>query len=61
MEMADNARLVADLMMQFAGAHSHGGEHLIDVEGITRTDYLTALRTADRGDYALLLDFAKRA
>jgi fido (protein-threonine AMPylation protein) len=56
-----HARLAADLLMVFAGntRFSWGGQS-IDVEGVTRTNYLDALRAADRGNYARLIEFAKR-
>lgn len=57
-----HARLVADLIMQFAGEGSLSwGGSSIDVEGKTRLDYLAALRQADKGVYAPLIDFAKRS
>lgn len=57
-----HSRLVADLLMLFAGQSpfSWGGTS-IDVEGSTRTNYLNALRSADRGNYDLLIEFAKQS
>ena len=55
-----HARLVADLLLLYAKlpALTWGGQSL-DVEGATRSEYLSALRRADKGNYKQLLDFAR--
>lgn len=56
-----HSRLVADLLMIFAGESSFTwGGTSIDFEGNTRTNYLSALRSADKGNYELLIEFAKQ-
>jgi Fic-DOC domain mobile mystery protein B len=56
-----HSRLVADLTMHYAGKPPFTwGGYSIDVEGRTRTDYLHALRLADKGEYSALVEFAKR-
>jgi len=54
-----HSRLVADLLMFYARKpiFSWGG-YSLDVEGVTRTQYLAALREADKGKYELLMKFA---
>jgi Fic family protein len=53
------ARLVADLMMIYAGKSEFGwGGESIDVEGKTRVQYLAALGKADTGNYDELMQFA---
>lgn len=56
-----HSRLVADLLMIFSGESpfSWGGAS-IDFEGNTRTNYLNALRSADKGNYELLIEFANQ-
>lgn len=56
-----HSRLVADLLMIFSGKSpfTWGGAS-IDFEGNTRTNYLNALRSADKGNYELLIEFANQ-
>ncbi len=59
-----HARLAANLLMSTHGQKPFTwGEmtenNSIDSAGKTRDRYLSALKTADTGDYKLLLDFAK--
>lgn len=53
--------LVADLLMIYSG-HSPftWGGSSIDFEGKIRNNNLNALRTADKGNYELLIEFAKQ-
>lgn len=55
-----HARLMADLLIQQLGgeAFSWGGVNLTNTSEL-RTAYIRALQTADRGDIAPLLDFAR--
>ena len=55
-----HARLMTDVMLlrNGAAAFSSGGANL-EASGDARDRYLTALRAADAGDYALLLDFVR--
>jgi Fic-DOC domain mobile mystery protein B len=56
-----HSRLVADLLMLFAGEpHFTWGGESIELDGNTRTNYLSALRKADKGNYEPLIQFAKR-
>lgn len=56
-----HSRLVADLLMMNAGEpHFTWGGASIDLDGNTRTNYLTALKNADKGNYELLIEFAKQ-
>ena len=55
-----HSRLAADLLVMQRGGRpfSWGRSSLVDA-GETRTLYVSALRQADRGDYADLLAFAR--
>lgn len=55
-----HARLMADLLIAQSGGEpfSWGGSTLRDI-GTLRGEYITALRAADRHDFALLLAFAR--
>lgn len=55
-----HARLMTDVLLlrNGAAAFSWGGANL-EASGDARDRYLTALRAADAGDYALLLDFVR--
>lgn len=57
-----HARLASDLVLFYADKKpfSWGGNSL-DVEGKTRSEYISALQRADRGDYSQLLKFAQQS
>ncbi len=57
-----HARLIADaLIVKLGGARfSWGGNTSITTPGITRQNYLTALRAADKGDIAPLMLFTRQ-
>jgi len=54
------SRLIADrFLLALRCKHPRWPSHL-NQEGIIRKDYITTLKTADRGDYTPLVDFMKR-
>lgn len=56
-----HSRLIADIIIEkiFGGeVFTWGGNNLLSA-GEFRAKYLTALRTADKGDYGLLMEFAR--
>ena len=57
-----HARLIADaLIVKLGGKRfSWGGNNSIATLGITRQNYLSALRAADNGDIAPLMHFARK-
>jgi fido (protein-threonine AMPylation protein) len=56
-----HARLIADLLMHYEKRPSlTWGGASIDVEGVTRRQYLLALREADKGNFEPLIEFAKQ-
>jgi Fic-DOC domain mobile mystery protein B len=57
-----HARLIADaLIVKLGGKRfSWGGNNSIATLGITRQNYLSALRAADNGDIAPLIHFARK-
>ena len=57
-----HARLIADALMVNLGGErfSWGGNTSITTPGITRQNYLTASRAADKGDIAPLMLFTRQ-
>ena len=55
------ARFIADLYLHVIAEPrlTWGASRHLDLESSTRRDYIVALQAADRGDYELLLDFAR--
>src|SRR5690606_11230268 len=55
-----HARLITDLLMESLGEPPFSwGSASLNEAGNVRTDYLQALRAADKNDYALLLRFVR--
>ncbi|MEP7064225.1 MAG: mobile mystery protein B [Betaproteobacteria bacterium] len=56
-----HARLMTDRLLRQVGAASFSwGDHRdLGVAGNARQDYLTSLRAADKGDFSLLMNFAR--
>ena len=56
-----HSRLVADIIIEkiYKQPVFSWGATNLSSEGDTRTDYLKAIKTADKGDYSLLLAFAR--
>lgn len=60
-----HARLMTDLLLMKMGVQKFSwgiteASSPLEVEGKTRSDYIAALRAADAGEYALLLEFVRR-